>query len=145
MLAHRRTATGKPETQTSGAEKITIQQADRLMSLTESLVVFARETAQNTSTLRALDAFLRPPTYAPLQAPSLASLPSIGAGATVLQITIRIQNVNHFHGNVGAGADAIANEFGQQLGAAEGESIDNYLASSYLSQKQLMGNPIARG
>jgi hypothetical protein len=75
-----------PNTQTSGAERITIEQADRLISLTESLLVFARQTAQNTS---ALEALLRPATYAPVQAPALPSA-FLAAGASgPMQLTVK--------------------------------------------------------
>lgn len=129
--------TGSPERQTSGSERITIQQADRLLSLTETLVVFARQTAEHT---RVLDAFLRPAVFSPLAAPQL---PSLGAGAT--QVTIRITQVIHLNGAVVAGGAAAATTFGQQIGLSAANEIDKRIGTSVRTARLTSGNPVARG
>lgn len=127
-----------PNTQTSGAERITIEQADRLISLTETLVVFGRQTAQNT---RALAAFLQPAAYAPVQAPLLPSAFVGGAGGGA-QITVRLTVINHFMGPIGKGVDGDA--LGKQLGEGASDVLDIALGNSLQRWDQVRGSPFAR-
>jgi hypothetical protein len=128
----------KPTTETSGAERITIEQADRLISLTESMLVFARLTAQHTG---ALEALLRPAAYAPVQAPALPNA-FLGGGGSSVQITVRLNVINHFMGPIGAGVDAGA--IGQQLGEGVSDVLDTYLGNRLQAWDQARGSPFAR-
>jgi phage gp36-like protein len=131
----------KPTTESSGAERITIEQADRLISLTESLLVFGRQTAQNTAALAAL---LRPPANAPVQAPVLPNAFLAGGAGSQVKVEVRLMVVNHFYGPVGAGAGAAANELGTQIGQGASDVLDVALGNSLQRWDQVRGSPFAR-
>jgi hypothetical protein len=130
----------KPTTQTSGAERITIEQADRLISLTESLLVFGRQTAQNTAALAAL---LRPPANAPVQAPLLPNA-FLAGGAGAVRVEVKLMIVNHFHGPVGASGAAAGNELGTQIGQGASDLLDVALGNSLQRWDQVRGSAFAR-
>lgn len=117
--------------QESGAERITIQQADRLLSLTETIMLLMRKVVENTLPLKDL---LSPINFFPVSAPSLAG--ATGSGSVMLRV--EVTNINTFGNNVSPGQ---ASDFGSQLGSSLGESLNLFLGGRLQNLRAAAGDP----
>lgn len=104
---------------TSAIQNITIAQADRLVSLTGTLVAYGREELDVMKNFVAASLVSRPP----LLPPALPSTFTVGAGGQVIQV--RVQLTMHFNGPVGGGREGA-----EALGALSLQAIDQGLGQS---------------
>ncbi|MDB4916295.1 MAG: hypothetical protein JWM95_3939 [Gemmatimonadetes bacterium] len=131
---------GASSRQTSGAERITIQQADRIGNVLESMLVFSRETAVNTKSLAFLAQLLRVPVYNPIHPPAVRGY-QVAAGGVVNNFHITV--VVHLNGPIGSAMQA--ESAGRLIGQISARELDQKLGALYRRAKALTGNPVVSG